>query len=286
MAAPQNTIAVVFDFDDTLTDDSTTKLLESRDIDTKDFWQVQMAQRVKEGWDPTLAYLSWITENSGAGKPLGALSNAALREFGKSLKPYIGLASLFVDLRKIVDKHPLSHPSIEFYIISGGLEEVIRGSPVFRHLNGCWGCTFAENSAGVVYAVKRAVSFTEKTRYLFEINKGLNHVPGLPYGVNQGMKDEDRRIPFANMIYVGDGLTDVPCFSLIQRMGGCAFGVFDPRKDDSPKKAWERLLAPKRVMSLNAPRYRKTDDLGALLRAVVTQLCVKLDVRTQTALPH
>lgn len=286
MSAPQNTIAVVFDFDDTLTDDSTTRLLESRGIKAQDFWQNRMMQRVREGWDPTLAYLTWITENCGPSKPLGRLSNQDLFEFGKTLKPYPGLPSLFQDLRKLTEQHPLSHPSIEFYVISGGLEQVIRGSSIAKYLDGIWGCTFAENDAGDIYSVKRAISFTEKTRYLFEINKGLNHKSAGPYGVNEAMHESDRRIPFTNMVYVGDGLTDVPCFSLIQRMGGCAFGVFDPRKDESPKKAWERLLAPKRVVSLNAPRYRKTDELGALLRAAVNQLCVALDLRTQTALPR
>jgi hypothetical protein len=87
------------------------------------------------------------------------------------------------------------------------------------------------------------------------------------------------------MIYVGDGLTDVPCFSLIQRFGGKAFGVFDPAKDGVAKKGWEKLVAPRRVMTLNSPKYRAKDDLGALLRAAVNQICVELDLRTQTALP-
>lgn len=285
MSAPQNTIAVIFDFDDTLTDDSTTKLLESYGVDTAEFWQHRMMQRVKEGWDPTLAYLTWITENVGASKSLGTLSNEKLRQFGASLKLYPGLPGLFKDLRELVAKYSIAHPSIEFYVISGGLEEVIRGCSISQYLSGYWGCTFAENQQGLVYAIKRSISFTEKTRYVFEINKGLNLAPAGPYGVNQGMAETDRRIPFSNMIYVGDGLTDVPCFSLIQRLGGCAFGVFDARKQDSPKKGWERLVTPRRVMSLNAPRYRKTEDLGALLRAAVTQLCAGLELRSQTALP-
>jgi hypothetical protein len=85
------------------------------------------------------------------------------------------------------------------------------------------------------------------------------------------------------MIYVGDGLTDVPCFSLLGKHKGRGFGVFDPKREGSPKKAWEQLVAPKRVTSLNAPKYRRTDELGALLRAAVSSVCVNLDLRTQAA---
>src|SRR5947207_410390 len=84
------------------------------------------------------------------------------------------------------------------------------------------------------------------------------------------------------MIYIGDGLTDVPCFSLMEQFGGQAFGVFDPLKGESPKKAWEQLVAPKRVSTMNSPRYRKKDDLGALLRAAVESIWFKLDVGTRT----
>ena len=128
------------------------------------------------------------------------------------------------------------------------------------------------------------VTFTEKTRYLFELNKGLlKPNRGNPYAVNNNVDPQNRRIPFSNMIYVGDGLTDVPCFSLLDKSGGKGFGVFDPTKKGAPKKAWEQLAAPQRVKSLNAPKYGEHDELGALLRVAVQAICNTLDVRTGTA---
>lgn len=282
MPAPQNIIAVIFDFDDTLTDDSTTRLLESHGVDAKHFWE-ENGELLQQGWNPTLSYLTLLLEKVGEDKPLGSLSNTDLRNFGSTLKFYPGIPGLFNDLRKLVTKHPLSNPGIEFYVISGGLEEIARGSKIAEHVNGIWGCRFSEDKDGVIQHVTNAISFTEKTKGLFEINKGIvGESAKSPYAVNKQVYEEDRRIPFSNMIYVGDGLTDVPCFSLVDGRGGSAFGVFDPKKTGSPKRAFEELIVPKRVKTMNAPKYRKSDDLGALLRAAVQQLCMKMDLRTKT----
>lgn len=285
MSMPQNVVAIVFDFDDTLTDDSTTKLLEAHGVDAADFWQHQMKKRTDEGWDAPLAYLTWILDNVGEGKRFGMLTNAQLRQFGEKLAFYTGLPELFIDLQAIAAEHPLTRPVVEFYIVSGGLEEVIRGSSIAKHFHGIWGCNFAEEG-GCVRHVKNIITFTEKTKALFAINKGISdqEIRKNPYTVNEFRTPEDRRVPFRNMIYLGDGLTDVPCFSLLDRMGGKAFAVFDPKKAGSPKKAWEKLVAPRRVASAHSPRFGREDDLGALLRVAVSALCAEMEVRSQTSL--
>src|SRR5262245_50099591 len=101
MAAAQNTIAVVFDFDDTLTDDSTTKLLEAYSIDPVKFWQQDNKALVDAGWNPTLSYLKLILDNVGDEKPFGKLTNADLRKLGASLDFYDGIPELFDDLRNM-----------------------------------------------------------------------------------------------------------------------------------------------------------------------------------------
>lgn len=285
MPAPQNIIALVFDFDDTLTDDSTTKLLESVGIDTRDFWGNRMKQLTDTGWDAPLAYLKLILDNVGEGKPFGKLGNRRLREFGATLNFYPGIPELFNELQALTKNHPLSSPAVEYYIVSGGLEEIIRGSKIASYFTGIWGCRFSEEEGYVKY-VANAISFTEKTKFLFAINKGISDVDSRhrPFAVNEFVAPEDRRVPFENMIYVGDGLTDVPCFSLVDKQRGKPFGVFDPRKKGSPKKAWEQLVMPNRVKIVGAPEYREQDILGSLLRAAVDSICVEMDLRTQVAL--
>ena len=114
--APQNIIALIFDFDDTLTDESTTRLLESYGVDTKDFWRDQVQKQIDLGWDPSLAYLSLMLDVTGEGKPLGKLSNAKLREFGSKLEFYQGIPELFTELNELVKVHQISKPSIDFFI--------------------------------------------------------------------------------------------------------------------------------------------------------------------------
>ena len=244
-------------------------------IDADDFWANEATRLLKAGYEPTSAYLNSILDHVGEGKTFGALTNSDLLAFGASIEKlfYPGVKSLFPDLRKIV-KDVSSDLAIEFYIISGGIQPIIEGSQLVQdNFAGVYGCQFGEDAqTGVIKHIKRTITFTEKTRYLFEINKGLKPKDtfGNPYAVNREVPESRRRIPFQNMIYVGDGLTDIPCFSLLKRFGGYSFGVFHPGDEKSAKKAFTEFLKTDRVLSTHAPRYTKSAELGALLRSAVS----------------
>lgn len=272
------TLAVIFDFDDTLTPDSTTRFLASRGVDTRSFWQNEVKVLVSDGYDPAMAYLNKILDYSGADKPLGRVTNQDLVEFGKNnldSEFYPGLATLFKDLRTIAGAVS-SDITVEFYIVSGGLQTLIEGSSFVRkNFSAVYGCQYSSHpDTDEIHHIKRCVTFTEKTRYLFEINKGIRpeQVIKNQYMVNTDVPLKRRRIPFRNMIYVGDGLTDIPCFSLVQRMGGLAFGVFNPQEQASAKRALMEFLHTDRVISMHAPKYRKSDELGSLLRAAISTI--------------
>ena len=266
-------LAVVFDFDETLVPDSTSKLLQSPGVDPHEFWTNDVRRRLEQGFDPTLAYLGLILNYVGADRALGRLSNRDLREFGATLDAdfFPGLPELFDDLRRVAAEY--SDVSVEFHIISGGLLEVVLGSRVVReHFAGVSGCELAEDPAtGCISEIKRAITFTEKTRYLFEINKGIEPKDTLenPYLVNRDVPADRRPVPFENMIYVGDGLTDIPCFSLLKKERGASFGVFDPARKESARRAFTEFLQTDRVISMHAPKYGPDDELGSLLRIAV-----------------
>lgn len=275
-------VAAIFDFDDTLLPDSTSALLRRHGIDDREFWSIRTKALVDRGYDPPLAYLNLLLEQVGHDRPLGMLTNQRLSELGAELDStwFPGLPDLFDDLRSLVATH--RDISIEFYIISGGLQSLIEGSTfVQRYFAGVYGCHLGEDAhTGLVADIKRCVTFTEKTRFLFEINKGIrpSDAATQPHLVNQAIAIEDRPVPFQNMIYVGDGLTDVPCFSLIEKNGGVAFGVFHPGAE-SAKQAFQRFLETKRVHSLHSPDYRPDADLGAMLRAAVAAIAANIDLR-------
>lgn len=285
--AVANTIALIFDFDDTLVPDSTTLLLRNCGIDPQRFWNKDLKELIGRGYDPTLGFLRLLLDNVGPGKPLGVLSNAKLREFGASLDQrfHEGLPQLFVELRALAKE--MANVNVEYYVISGGLQAVIEGSSIIRdHFAGVYGCQLEEVGDPPALAnIKRAINFTEKTRYLFEINKGITAAQSSknPYLVNKDIRKSRRRIPFTNMVYVGDGLTDIPCFSLLKAHHSICFGVFDPTDETKAKRALLEFLGPGRVVSMHAPRYRPKDELGALLRAHVANLCQRLNLEGQTA---
>lgn len=280
-------VAVIFDFDDTLLPDSTSALLCAHDLDPEEFWAVRTKALVDKGYDPPLAYLNLLLREVGSGKPLGQLTNQSLKAFGASIDNtwFPGLPEIFDDLRSVAHEH--RDVSIEFYIVSGGLQAIIEGSKhVIEHFAGVYGCQLGEDpETGYVSDIKRCVTFTEKTRFLFEINKGIPAADAAtrPHLVNEAVAEEIRPIPFRNMIYVGDGLTDIPCFSLVQKGGGTSFGVFQAGQE-SAKQAFQRFLATGRVQGMHRPRYGPDDDLGSILRATVAVKCSEIALRGERAI--
>jgi phosphoserine phosphatase len=287
-------LALIFDFDDTLVPDSTTLLLKQHDIDPKRFWLQDAKSLVQSGYDPAHAYLKLLLDNIGPGRRLGNLTNKDLRGFGRSVvepRLYPGLGELFKDLKKTVRSY--RNIDIEFYVISGGLQEIIEGCDLIRK-NCRWvyaSQLAGDNENGPLKHIKRCVTFTEKTRYLFEINKGLNpnETRRNPYLVNKDVPTKNRRVPFANMIYIGDGLTDIPCFSLVKHgttedpEGGIPFAVFDPEEKHSAKRVLQDFLQPGRVLTAQKPEYRRADALGSIIRATVEARCTQIGIRAQTA---
>lgn len=285
-----NTIALVFDFDDTLLPDSTTRLLASYGVDPEYFWQSYVKDLIRKGFEPSLAYLNRILDLTGENRPLGLLTPEKLSQFGGTLGKsfYPGLSSFFSDIKATINEMAaVEQLQVEFYIVSGGLQAVIEGTAlVKKYFHQVYGCQFGiDEATGAINQVARCVTFTEKTRYLFEINKGIIPQATMenPYLVNKDVPAAKRRIPFKNMIYVGDGLTDIPCFSLVKRMGGMAFGVFNPQEERSARRALLEFLHTDRVVSMHAPKFRRTDELGSLLRAAVKNIAGRIALEAREA---
>lgn len=285
MSAHPTTLALIFDFDDTIAPDTTTHLLETYDIDAEQFWQEEFTNHINNGYDPTVAYLTQILSRVGKNEPLEDLTYEGLQDVGGSLNELVfdGLEGLFEDLENIVSAY--ENIEIKYFIISEGLKEIIKGTEIADKFDTVYGSEFSYTD-GEIDGFKKTISFTDKTRYLFEINKGID--PTLddqnPYGVNERYSSGNRSVPFENMVYIGDGLTDVPCFSLIKKRQGRAFGVYHKESPSPKQKAIKEIGAPQRAESLNPPQYSPDDRLGSLIRLTVEGLCTERTIDQMEAL--
>ena len=262
-------IAIIFDFDETLVSDSTTQLLEKYHIDTDEFWDIKHAALIQEGWNPTEAYLMLLVKEMKERGKLGELTPYKLREFGASLLLFEGVYDMFNTLRQRAS----DNVAIQFFVISGGLQEIIAGA-LEKKLTAFWGCTLDNGeSLGVPYP-QNIVSFTEKTKYLFQINKGLigANYKNKPYEVNEFMEPKARAIPLENMIYVGDGLTDVPCFSILEDKG---HPIVVYNQTQSRRAGIQRALHVARHRSLFGP-YKANYERGSCLRNIIEEIALSL----------
>lgn len=272
-------ISLIFDFDDTLAPDSTTQLLEEHGIDPEVFWFSEFQSRVRDGYDPTVAYLSLLLDKVGADQPFGELTIADLEAFGADLTEtlYPGIPGLFDDIRSIADEY--EDITIDYYILSEGLEPIIQGTEIADRCEAVYASQLDADAEGIIRRIQRPISFTDKTRYLYEINKGITpeEAKDNPYKVNTLIDDEERRVPFENMIYIGDGITDIPCFSLVKDRGGRVFGVIGTDDEGEEGSAKQRAISdigsPRRAGNPNAPMYGEGGRLGSLLRLTIEGIC-------------
>lgn len=276
-----NTIAIVFDFDDTLAPDSTSGFLGSMGIDVSHFWTHDVQKLVEADWDPIPAYLYRMIELSKSGK-VPPITAKTLGEWAQQITYYPGVAGIFDRLRAHV-KSVNPTLNLEFYLISSGIEAILRQSQVAHQFEDIWSCDFAYDAQGAIEFPKRVVSFTDKTRYIFHISKGLfgERARGRPFDVNRKVDSHGLRVPLNQMIFVGDGYTDIPCFSLVLKGGGIAIGVYDTHNRDKWGRAWG-FIEQQRVSNLVPADYAENSALSNSLIMAVESISRRIELSQLT----
>ena len=235
-----NTIAIIADCDGTLAPDTTDQLLTHFNVKPEEFWPNQVQPLVRAGWDEHLAYMQKLIELSRDGGPLEGLPADKLTEIAAELEFYPGVPDGLIALREEIQGIPEFRDlglRVEFYVISAGIGDMLRASALAKVAHRIWACDFAYDGDGTLSHLKNVISFTDKTRFLYMVNKGKVGEEHLnrQYVVNEPMNFEERPVPFENTVYIGDGPTDIPCMSLITTNDGYVLGILGK---DKPNKAW------------------------------------------------
>ncbi|MBI5766215.1 MAG: haloacid dehalogenase-like hydrolase [Verrucomicrobia bacterium] len=292
----QNTIALIWDFDKTLIPDyMQSPLFRRYGIDESTFWSetnALMEQYRRRGYTLAgeLGYLNHLLTYVQAGQMAG-LNNQILRECGAEIKFYPGLPEFFEHAKGFVQEKPkyVEHDiSLEHYVVSTGIAPMVRGSAIARHVDGIWACEFIENplqpgflkqkelpieAPAEIAQIGMVIDNTGKTRAIFEINKGSNKNPAID--VNSKMAAEDRRVPLQNMIYIADGPSDVPSFSVVKGGGGRAYAVYNPAKSAEFEQN-DRLLQSGRIHGYGPADYTAGSSTTQWLRLHIHQICDRI----------
>ncbi len=296
----QNVIALIWDFDKTLSPQyMQTPLFQAFGVNEKRFWREVHALpayygRVGVHVQPDTCYLGHLLTYVQAGL-LPGLTNARLRELGAAIRFFPGVPQLFDRLIAVLDHAQFreSDLRLEHYVVSTGLAELIRGSAISDRLAGVYASEFIEAPAapgadfdglpesGPISQIATFLDHTTKTRALFEINKGVNKHPEIT--VNDMIPEEERRVPFRNMIYIADGPSDIPSFSVVRRNGGLAYAVYDAASDEQYEQA-VRLHETQRVDMIGPADYREDSPTSKWLALQVRRIAERIMSERKRAL--
>ena len=256
-------ITIITDCDNTLMPDAPSLLLKDNGINPQEFWD-KISEMVDDRWDPPIAWMTEIVNLMNEGK-IKQNTNAKLAEFGGTIEVYPGAATFIDEMNETIGKE--LDIKIEGYVVSSGIESLMKGAKISQSFTDIFGGSLYEKNA-VISGIKSSITFTEKTKFIFAINKGItSQIRGKPYDVNNFIDYSQRRVPFENMIYLGDGPSDIPCFSMIQQKGGHSIAI-DSADDWS--KEWEYELR-NREMKAFKPDYRQNSELRNTLNDIISK---------------
>lgn len=251
-------VAIMYDFDKTLCSEDMQNYAFIPDLDMtpKEFWEETTEFGQNESMEKVLAYMYMMVTKA---KEKGISFNKEyLRSLGKSIKFYRGVLTWFNRINEYGNQLGLD---VEHYIISSGVKDIIEGCEIAKEFKSIYGCEYMYSLDGDAIWPKVAINYTMKTQFVFRISKGVNNINDDDL-VNQRVSVEDRKVLYRNMIYLGDGITDIPCMRLVKDKGGKSIALYPRGK----KEKVASLLIDKRVNNIALADYSENSELEKIVK--------------------
>lgn len=256
----------MYDFDKTLStkDMQDFAFIPSLGMKSSEFWQEANDFGREQKMDGILAYMyTSVRQSRLHGKPL---KRKELMAHGQSVEFFPGVEEWFDRINEYGNSQGVQ---IEHYIISSGMKEIIEGTDIAKKFKEIFACEFYYDEEGNAAWPKTAVNYTNKTQFVYRINKGVLDVSN-DVDLNRSMPDDSKRVPFSNMIYIGDGLSDVPCMKMMQSYGGQSIAVY-PTGD---RHKVEELLIKDRVNFIFPADYREAGELDSAMKSIIRKIAI------------
>lgn len=258
-------VAICYDFDKTLSPDDMQAqgYIQSVGYDVPDFWKKSNSLASDNEMDQNLAYMYTMKQES-EGKVL--FTKEKLAEYGASVQLFPGVEQWFERIREYGKSQGVI---VEHYIISSGLKEMIEGTAVAKAgaFEKIYASSFYYNENGVAVWPAQVVNYTNKTQFLFRIEKGVLDINDS--AVNESFSPEEMRVPFRNIVYIGDSDTDIPCMKLVTSYGGHSIGVYNAENKDKTKVY--KMMRDGRIKYFAPADYREGTELDLLVKAIINR---------------
>lgn len=273
-AYSKKTIALVYDFDGTLSPKPMQEygFLPKIGEEPKDFWSEVNGKARAEGADGMIVYMLLMYRKA---REKGVqINREELVALGADVELFDGVEAWFEEIEQYVKLRSETEVSVKHYLISSGLTEIVEGTSIYPHFENVFASEYFFEPYETPFP-KRVVTDTNKTQYLFRINKGIED---LGVSINEHMPEELRPVPFSNMIYFGDGDTDVPSMAVTRQNGGAAVAVYSPDEDDQKCRM---LYEAKRVDFFAEADYRRGSDLFRRTCLLIDRILADIRVKEE-----
>jgi hypothetical protein len=268
----QNTIALVYDFDGTLSPQPMQEytVLPELGLSSQAFWEECQREAKLYKADAMLTYMRLLIEKIESRRT--HLNKKKLRELAKGIRYFPGVETWFERVNQHVQSMSAGKVRVKHYIISAGLKEILEGITIRRHFARMYASEYYFDHHDAARFPTVVINDTSKTQYIFRINKGIEDISR---SINDYMPEEDRPIPFANMLYIGDGLTDVPCMTVTKNNGGFAVAVHKPR-DPNSRAVCRKLALADRIDYFAPADYRSGRTLERRVKLILNLIIARI----------